>query len=159
MSTMVRYIDSMTQLMDQLREVESQYQTAVQHVAEIQSSDGAGQLMYVPAGGAPISLSVTPEGYKTLLEDMTKTNVNTAVLRMAQLWNAANNVAVEAAEHIANAQAKAGVAAAVAVVKSQQPSERAVVSVTTNPQEQVRQPGTTTPLPPRVRRIPGGGTV
>ncbi len=160
MSVMARYITRLSELHDQLSEAEAQYQAAIAKVAAIQQSAGVGQLMYVPAGGSPIQLSVPPEAYKSLLDDMTRASVNSAVSHMAALWVAVGSLTTEVAEYIANAEARAGVAAA------SQPTQTAITSegfaamcdntAVSVPAIVGTPPEVTIPLPPRVRRIPGG---
>ena len=166
MSVMARYITRLSELHDQLSEAEAQYQAAIAKVAAIQQSAGVGQLMYVPAGGSPIQLTVPPEAYKALLDDMTRASVNSGVSRMAALWAAVGSLSAEVAAYIANAEAKAG------VVVANPPSQHVVTSegfaamcdntavnipaVTGAGAPPATPPEITVPLPPRVRRIPGG---
>lgn len=166
MSTMSRYITRLGELQEQLYEAETQYQAALAKVAAIQQSDGVGQLMYVPAGGSPIQLTLPPEAYKPLLEDMTRASVNSAVSRMTAMWGAVGNLAAEVAAYIASAEAKAG------VVGTSQPKQHVVTSegfaalcdntaVNSQAVPEVAATPTVSPditvaLPPRVRRIPGG---
>ena len=148
------------ELQSQLVAAETEYQAALGKVREIQQADGVGQFMYVPAGGSPIQLAVPPAAYRAMLDELTKSSVNSAVLRIAGLWDAVGTLAAEVGDYIANAEAKAG------VVATQKPDtsgfadaglttmcdNTAVESVArvTAPTE------VTVPLPPRVRRIPGG---
>ncbi len=160
MSVMVRYITRLSELHDQLSAAETQYQAALAKVAAIQQSAGVGQLMYVPAGGSPIQLAVPPEAYKSLLDDMTRASVNSAVAHMAALWAAVGSLSAEVAAYIANAEEKAGVAA------THQPTQPTVTSegfaamcdntAVNIPAVVGTPPEVTVPLPPRVRRIPGG---
>lgn len=161
MSVMARYITRLSELQDQLREAELQYQASLAKAAAIQQSAGVGQLMYVPAGGSPIQLAVPPEAYKSLLDDMTRSSVNSAVGHIAALWAAIGSLSAEVAAYITNAEEKAGVAVVV-----HQPTQTAITSegfaavcdntavsipaIANTPSE------VTVPLPPRVRRIPGG---
>lgn len=161
MSVNARYINRLAELQSQLVEAETQYQAALSRVTAIQQSDGVGQFMYVPAGGSPIQLAVPPEAYKTMLDDLTKASVNSAVLRIAGLWGAVGSLAAEVNDYIAAAEEKAGVAVTQPTSTSgvtdagltTMCDNTAVDSVT----RAAVSPEVTVPLPPRVRRIPGGG--
>ncbi len=167
MSTIARYINKLAELQEQLVEAEAKYQAALGRVTAIQQSEGVGQFMYVPAGGVPIQLTVPPEAYRTMLDDLTKASVNSAVLHIAGLWGAVGSLAAEVNDYIAAAEAKAGVAAA----EASQPTATVVfadaglqpicdttaVASVAGVQGQLPQLGVTVAVPPRVRRIPGGG--
>lgn len=162
MSVIARYINKLAELQDQLTEAEVQYQAALGKVTAIQHSEGVGQFMYVPAGGVPIQLAVPPEAYKAMLDDLTKASVNSSVLHIARLWDAVRTLANEVCEYIANAEAKAGVAGTVAVPKIDTsgfvPGLAAMCDNTAvdSGARTAASPEVTVPLPPRVRRIPGG---
>lgn len=161
MSVMVRYITRLSELHDQLSEAETQYQAAIAKVAAIQQSAGVGQLMYVPAGGSPIQLSVPPEAYKSLLDDMTRASVNSAVSHMSALWAAVGSLTTEVAEYIANAEARAGVAAVATQATQPAITSEGFAAMCDNtavniPAAVGAPPEVTVPLPPRVRRVPGG---
>lgn len=164
MSVNARYINRLAELQSQLVEAETQYQAALGRVTAIQQSDGVGQFMYVPAGGSPIQLVVPPAAYKTMLDELTKASVNSAVLRISGLWDAVGGLVAEVGAYIANAEAKAGVAMVSATQKidtsgvtdaglTTMCDNTAVDSAT----RAAVSPEVTVPLPPRVRRIPGGG--
>lgn len=167
MSTIARYINRLAELQEQLVEAEAKYQAALGRVTAIQQSDGVGQFMYVPAGGVPIQLAVPPEAYKTMLDDLTKASVNSAVSHIAGLWMAVGGLATEVNDYIAAAEAKAGVAAAEAAQPTatvgfadtglQTMCDNTAVASVAGTQGQLPQIGGTVALPPRVRRIPGGG--
>ena len=163
MSLIARYINRLVELQEQLTEAEVQYQAALGKVMAIQQSAGVGQFMYVPAGGVPIQLAVPPEAYKPMLDEMTKASVNSAVLHIAGLWGAVGTLAAEVNDYIAAAEAKAGVAATDMSQKIDT-SGFADAGLTTMCDNTAVDTGAkppvatevTIPLPPRVRRMPGG---
>lgn len=160
MSVIARYINRLDEMQSQLVAAETEYQSALGKVREIQQAEGVGQLMYVPAGGSPIHLAVPQAAYKPMLDELTKASVNSAVLRIAGLWEAVGALAAEVGDYIANAEAKAG------VVATQPPDMTGfadagltVMCDNTAVESATKIAATqevTVPLPPRVRRIPGG---
>lgn len=167
MSTVARYINRLAELQSQLTEAELQYQAAMGRVAAIQQSEGVGQFMYIPAGGAPIQLDVPPAAYKAMLDDLTKASVNSAVLHIARLWDAVGALASEVGAYIASAEAKAGVSVATPaqqvftsgvadggpVIMRDNTAVDSGADVMSHPS----QPSGTVAIPHRVRRISGGG--
>lgn len=158
-----RYINRLAELQEQLIAAETQYQSALGKVTAIQQSDGVGQFMYVPAGGVPIQLAVPPEAYKAMLDDLTKASVNSSVLHIARLWDAVGALSGEVCAYIANAEAKAGVAvAATQKIDTTGFADAGLATMCDNTAvdtgaKPAATPELTVALPPRVRRIPGGG--
>lgn len=162
MSVIARYINRLDELQSQLVEAETEYQSALGKVREIQQAEGVGQFMYVPAGGSPIQLAVPPSSYKTMLDELTKSSVNSAVLRIAGLWGAVGSLAAEVNDYIADAEAKAGLAAAATQkIDTSGFADAGLTTLCDNTAvdtgvKPAVPPEVTVPLPPRVRRLPGG---